>query len=262
MLAGAPRDGTPVPPAVTALAAGEPVRPVWENETGGLTFALGSDRFVKWAPAGSVDLGREAARLRWVRERSPVPEVLAEGTDEAGAWLVTGAVPGRNAVDPRWLGDPQTAVTAIGQGLRALHEALPVAACPFTWDVRDRVGDARRRAGAGRFDRHGWHDVHRALDADQALALVAEPPPVDRLVVCHGDSCAPNTLLTDDGAWSGHVDLGSLGVADRWADLAVATWSVEWNYGPGWEPLLLAAYGVDPDPVRTRYYRLLWDLGP
>ena len=56
--------------------------------------------------------------------------------------------------------------------------------------------------------------------------------------------------------------LGELGVADRWTDLAVATWSTEWNYGPGWDKLLLQAYGVPPDPDRTRYYRLLWDLGP
>ena len=45
------------------------------------------------------------------------------------------------------------------------------------------------------------------------------------------------------------------------ADLAIATWSAGWNYGPGWEPLLLDAYGVEPDPDRTAYYRLLWDLG-
>jgi kanamycin kinase len=42
----------------------------------------------------------------------------------------------------------------------------------------------------------------------------------------------------------------------------VATWSTQWNYGPGWEDTLLAAYGVEADPGRTRYYRLLWDLGP
>jgi kanamycin kinase len=54
----------------------------------------------------------------------------------------------------------------------------------------------------------------------------------------------------------------TLGVADRWADLAVATWSTQWNYGPGWEQPLLAAYGVAADPERIRYYRLLWDLGP
>lgn len=97
---------------------------------------------------------------------------------------------------------------------------------------------------------------------DQALEQLRDVPPVDQVVVCHGDACAPNTILTDDGKWSGHVDLGSLGVADRWADLAVATWSTRWNYGPGWEEELLGAYGVTPDPDRTRYFRLLWDLGP
>jgi kanamycin kinase len=53
-----------------------------------------------------------------------------------------------------------------------------------------------------------------------------------------------------------------VGVADRWADLAVATWSAEGNYGPGWTADLLTVYGVKNDPVRTRYYRLLYDLGP
>ncbi len=92
--------------------------------------------------------------------------------------------------------------------------------------------------------------------------MLERPPPIDRLVVCHGDTCAPNTLIGDDGRCAGHVDLGALGVADRWADLAIATWSTRWNYGDGWEPALLAAYGIDPDPERTAYYRLLWDLGP
>ncbi len=96
----------------------------------------------------------------------------------------------------------------------------------------------KSRAGAG-----------QPLGISRALALLADIPPVDRLVVCHGDSCAPNTLLTGDVRWSGHVDLGELGLADRWADLAIATWSSEWNHGPGWERLLLDAYGVPPDPA-------------
>ena len=62
------------------------------------------------------------------------------------------------------------------------------------------------------------------------LELHCRGPPIDRLVVCHGDACAPNTLIDDDGRCCGHVDLDALGVADRWADLAVATMSLEWNY--------------------------------
>lgn len=118
------------------------------------------------------------------------------------------------------------------------------------------------RSGAGHLDPGGWHPEHRGLSPARALALLDDPPGVDLAVVCHGDACAPNTLLTDDGTLSGRVDLGSLGVADRWADLAIATWSTRWNYGPGWETALLDAYGIGPDPERTAYYRLLWDLGP
>lgn len=79
-------------------------------------------------------------------------------------------------------------------------------------------------------------------------------------MVCHGDACTPNSLLYDDGSFAAHVDLGSLGVADRWADLAVATWSLGWDYGPGFDGILLDGYGIEPDPQRLTYYRLLYDL--
>lgn len=73
-------------------------------------------------------------------------------------------------------------------------------------------------------------------------------PPIDRLVVCHGDACSPNTIIAADGTPVGHVDLGSLGVADRWADLAVASVNLDYNYGPGWEQEFFRAYDIEPDP--------------
>jgi aminoglycoside phosphotransferase len=254
-----------VPAPVARLAAGRPVRQVWENELGGRTFEVGAGAgrcFVKWTPAGGIDLTEEAARLEWAGPYITVPRVIGQGADDAGSWLVTSPLPGQNAVTQRWRDEPAKAVTAIGAGLRAMHEAMPVATCPFSWTAQDQVADARCRAGRGQLGRAGWHEIHQGLTVEQALALVADIPPADCLVVCHGDACAPNTLITEDGRCSGHVDVGDLGVADRWADLAVATWSSEWNYGPGWDRLLLDAYGIASDPDRTRYYRLLWDLGP
>ena len=253
-----------VPAPVIAAAGGRDVSPVWVNEAGGLTFAVGEGTgrcFIKWAPAGSgLDLSGEAARLSWAGQYHPVPQPLDYGHDGTGSWLVTAALPGDNAVSARWKADPATAVTAIGKGLRALHEDLPTASCPFSWSAGQRLDDARRQAASGRLDPAGWHPCHQELTVAAALRHAAAVPPPDKLVVCHGDACAPNTLLDEDGRWAGHVDLGLLGVADRWADLAVAIWSAEWNYGPGWDGLLLDAYGVCPDAERTRYYRLLWDL--
>jgi kanamycin kinase len=250
---------------VARIAAGHRLTLVWLNELGGQTYELGTGaarRFVKWTPAASgIDLAEEVHRLEWAAPFASVPRVLEQGADGDSAWFVTAGLPGENAVSDRWKADPATAVATIGRGLRALHDALPVATCPFSWSVDDRLAGTGRLARLGRLDPANWDPIHQRLGIAAVLERVSTPPPIDRMVVCHGDACAPNTLLTDDGSCAGHVDLGQLGVADRWADLAVATWSTEWNYGPGWERALLDAYGVAPDAERTSFYRLLWDVG-
>lgn len=263
---GPPPPDIVAPTAVERLRRGGTLRPVWANELGGLTFALthGTETtFVKWAPAGSgVDLSDEVARLDWAAPFVVVPHVVDQGADDEGGWFATAALPGENAVTARWKAEPDIAVAAIGRGLRAFHDALPVDGCPFSWSVADRLASVDERLAADAIDPRRWHADHRSLDLDRARDRLTDAPDVDHVVVGHGDACAPNTLIAADGTWSGHVDLGSLGVADRWADLAIATWSTMWNYGPGMEEPLLDAYGVDPDPERTAYYRLLWDLGP
>ncbi len=263
LFSGEPTWAVPIPTAVRILAAGADTTAVWCNQRDGMTFRLGSGpgrRFVKWSPRGGTDLRREADRLHWAAAYVAVPEVLSLGSDDEGSWMETVGLPGENAVVPRWRADPASAVVAIGRGLRELHDRAPVSDCPYSWSQPDRLTEIRGRATPA--DPLSWQAAHRHLTVDQAMVRLADPPPVDLLVVCHGDACAPNTLLDEHGTCSGRVDLGALGVADRWADLAVATWSTQWNYGPGWEQLLLDAYGIGADDRRTNYYRLLWDLGP
>jgi kanamycin kinase len=219
-----PSEPIDVPGVVADLAAGRPVAAVWVNELGGVTFRVdGGAEYVKVSPPRwSAHLAAEADRLRWAGAHVVVPEVLGAGD----GWLHTAGLPAASAVDDRWVQQPRAAARAIGAGLRRLHDRLPVAECPFGPPV--------------------W---------------VTESMPVDRLVVCHGDACAPNTLVDDDGGCFGHVDLGDLGIADRWADLAVATLSLSWNYAGDWEDELLDAYGVDPDPKRVHFYRQRWNAG-
>ncbi|MFI0895199.1 phosphotransferase [Streptomyces sp. NPDC020983] len=235
---GPPQGEVSVPAPIVRIAEGRPVTAVWINNRGGTAFRLGQgEHYAKWAPAGAdLDLTAEAERLAWAAHYTPVPRPLDHGADDTGAWLVTEGLPGDSAVSPRWLADPHTAVRALGRGLRALHDRLPVEDCPFTWSV-----EQRRR--------------HPDVPADLPGA-----PPVDRLVVCHGDACAPNTLLHPDGSWAAHVDLEALGVADRWADLAIGAWSTSLNFGPGWEEAFYASYGVAPDPERIAFYRRLAGL--
>lgn len=272
-----PRGRVAVPDDIRALANGDRIEAVWRNQLGGLTFRIDrggrDERFAKWVAAGTpeLDLASEAARMRWAGEhavqapathRGPrlrVPEVLEHGASEAGSWLVTRAILGSSAVAPENLARPAIAARAIGEGLRLLHDTLPAAECPFSWSIERRLSAVHERldAGEGPAD---WSPEFRSLSAEEALAELAAIPEPARLVVCHGDPCAPNTLLGPDGRYVAHVDLDALGVADPLADLAIAAWSTVWNYGPGYEDDVYAGYGLRPDPDLIRGYRLLWDL--
>ncbi|MGO2049220.1 MAG: phosphotransferase [Microbacterium sp.] len=232
-----------VPSYVRDLARGADLTPVWLNNYGGVTFrATGDDQFyIKWGPRNlEFALRDEAERMQWAARWISVPRVLEHGEDETHEWLVTAAIDGRSAVDPRWAAAPATAVQAVGKGLRAVHGALPVPECPWEWSVPARIANAEAR---------GIRVPHRFRDA----------PPIDRLVVSHGDACCPNTLVGEDGRWVAHVDLALMGTADRWADIAVASMSTVWNYGTGWEDALIEAYGLEPDRERLSYYRDLWN---
>ncbi len=147
---------------------------------------------MKWAPAASgIDLASEAARLAWARPFTPVPRLISHDSDETGSWIVTDALPGENAAASRWKAQPQIAVRAVGEGLRAMHESLPVDSCPFSWTAEDRLAAIRRQVSDGRLDPASWPSAHEPLSTNRALEPLADIPPADLLVVCHGDSCAP-----------------------------------------------------------------------
>lgn len=236
-----PAPSLPIPTRVRTLSDGAELTPVWLNGIGGLTFRTDDARYIKWGPHDAeANMRDEAERMRWARRWITVPKVLDQGQDATHEWLVTAALPGHSAVDPRWSDDPETSVRAVGAALRAMHDSLPVEDCPWSWSPEWRIANA----------------VERGVVVPDDLRT---PPPVDLLVVCHGDACMPNTLLDDDGRPLAHVDLAALGTADRWADIAVASMSTQWNFGPGWEDTLIEAYGVEPDRERLEYYRRLWN---
>jgi streptomycin 3"-kinase len=96
--------------------------------------------------------------------------------------------------------------------------------------------------------------------ADQPQRVRAEQPSVAAhdLVVCHGDACLPNFLFDPDTlALTGVIDVGRLGIADRYADLALAKAQLAdvWPVGSG---RFFTAYGLsEPDDRRLDFYLLL-----
>ncbi len=188
--------------------------------------------------------------------------------DDDSAVLVMTTVPGVPACDihPK-VADRTTA--SMGEVLAALH-ALPVAACPFVRRLERTVAEAADAVRRGVVDVTDFDYSRRGRSADDLLrelavlqprAAALEPPD---LVVCHGDPCLPNLMVEPDtGECLGMIDLGRLGVADRYLDLALTVRSMsalEMNdqYDARDAAAFLSQYGIsDPDPWRLDFYRLL-----
>jgi kanamycin kinase len=221
----------------------------------------GEVRFAKVDRAGRYPTLRgEAERMVWAAPYLAVPRVVACEEIGAATILLTEALPGRDATDPVWHDDLPGLVLALGRGLRALHESVGEEWCPFRFEAARALEHVAHRVEIGDIDPAALHQEHAALTPAAALRHLRDTAPGEEdLVVCHGDYCAPNALL-EGGVVTGYVDLGELNVADRWWDVAVGAWSAGWNFGQALEPLFYEGYGIEPDPARIRFYRLLYDL--
>ncbi|WP_413316260.1 phosphotransferase [Agrococcus sp. 1P02AA] len=275
-LAAPPPAGTPVPTAIARLADHHPVELVWQNEVGGVTARI--DRpsgavFAKWNPGGTTEsLADEAERMRWLADlvasraeagAAPllVPTVLELRAEAGGELLVTAALPGDSAASVHGRRDPERAAAAIGTGLRLLHD-LPVAECPFPApDWTASVAPTTTAITTISTRASGTATPGTAMPGNPASGTATSgagaASAARASVICHGDPCAPNTLVRD-GAFVGIVDLGRLGVGDPWSDLAIASWSLEWNGLADGEPAFWSAYGVEPDAERIRGWRSRW----
>ena len=228
---------------VDQLGGGVEASLVWANPLAGRTYRFETDagtQFLKLSPKdvpASHDVLVEAERLRWVDDRLPVPVVLETGSNDVAHWMRTQGLPGVAASDQRWQSDPRATATSLGRAVRVFHDRLSsaVAGCPWSWRVADRL-TARP-------------------DSAQARVMAADAPEELDLVVGHGDLCAPNVLLTNEGSLAGYVDLGKLGVADRAADLGCGVWSLEFNHLGFAVNEFLAAYGLPVDRAAVQWYR-------
>jgi kanamycin kinase len=237
----------------------------WQWEDRVTTWRLerdGKTSFLKVLAFGAhPTLADERDRLVWVGDRIRVPRVLDYGVDDGCEWLLLEPVPGRDATHPDIKADPRVIVPILARGLRAFHDIDPTG-CPFDFRIDAALQHVRDCLEAGVYtEDYEMHDEFVHLNGAAGIAhLEAIRPPSEDVVVCHGDYCFPNVLIDDDWRIVGYLDVGELGLADRWWDIAVGAWSVTWNVGPGWEDLFYQSYGVEPDARRIEFYRLLYSL--
>jgi aminoglycoside 3'-phosphotransferase I len=250
-----------MPPSLDSFIAGERWTEIDSGESGGRVFRIGDNAFLKYGE-GRVfsDIVAEHCRLVWLQGRIAAPRVLHFAATGEAVWLLTSALPGRmveEVIEDR--GAPRAAIVdAVAEFLRTLH-ALGVEDCPFDASHPVGLADARRNISAGLVAEDDFDAERAGWTAEQVWdALHAEMPSQFDRVVTHGDFSTGNIFVDADGRVTGMIDVGRLGVADRYQDLAIL-WNNLEEIGLGAQ--LLHAYGeTEPDMARLRFHLMLDEL--
>jgi len=260
-----PRD---LPGELADLVAGATLVPVVVGRSGSVVARVvrpSGDLILKLVERGAAapTLAPEAERLQWLHSRFPAPEVVLHGGDERAEWLVVTALEGADASATQLATDPGRLATVLGQHLRRLHDEVDPAQCPFDASTASLVAHARRQVAEGRIDPADFQPIHHGLTAEEMLGhveAVAPDEPTDP-VVTHGDYCLPNVILLDDGSLSGVVDVGLLGVGDRYRDIGIGARSIAQNLGGAAVGAFVDGYGLDrPDLARLDAFVMIDEL--
>ncbi|ESQ81786.1 hypothetical protein AEAC466_20400 [Asticcacaulis sp. AC466] len=207
------------------------------------------------------DVTDEMVRLGWLSGFMPVSTVVQFVRTPNEAWLLMAAIQGKTAyqilaADP----DARAAVVdALAAFLRRLH-AIPVNQCPFNSDHAFRLARARARIDAGLVETDDFDEEREGWTAEQVWeALQALLPFTPDPVVTHGDFSLDNLLIVD-GEVIGCIDLGRVGIADRYQDLAIL-WNCLGEFDPSLQDRLFQQYGIpDPDPGKLQFHLILDEL--
>jgi streptomycin 3"-kinase len=219
-------------------------------------------------PTKSADLAGERDRIIWLGEAGiPVSAVLDWRENDHGACLVTRAIEGIPAeqldADALWRTWP-----SIANLVRELH-SIDASTCPFDRRLATMVPIARTTVAENRVQVEFLPAELQQVPPAQVLQHLEEQLPrriqqeSQGSVVCHGDLCLPNILVDNETRQvSGLIDLGRLGRADPYADIALLltnareTWPDERTARRA-DRAFTAHYGTNLDNERLRFYLLL-----
>ncbi len=231
--------------------------PVYDSSCSSVARVYYIDRdggyYLKSAPYGT--LAREARMGQYFFDELGLgPEVVDYTPAGTQDWLLCRRVPGEDATHADCLADPAWLSTTLGETLRALHE-LPTENCPGMGYLDSYLALAEQNYRTGHYDASHFPDSFGYRSADEAWGALSAGRHLLRAdTLIHGDFCLPNVMFLGK-RFSGFIDLGNSGVADRHIDLFWGAWSLGFNLGTdAWRDRFFDAYGrekVDEDVLRV-----------
>ena len=228
------------------------------------------DMVLKIQPDSNM-AGNEHQMMRWLKGKLPVPEIIEEAFVDGTRFLLMSRIPGMHLCKPEILDDQVLLAELVAEGLRQLW-AVDITGCPAdrTLDQKFKEIEAGIRRGTITMENARQEETYGPSGfrtPSELFDWLVKHRPEEEKVLVHGDYCLPN-IFCNGRKLNGFIDLGQAGMADKWVDIEMVSWSM-WANSTGQfggkcrtfdKKLLYDALDMQPDDEKIRYYSLLNEL--
>ena len=262
-------DTKQIPASIKALIAGKSYQ---EDEMGlsESTVLLFDDMVLKIQQTNR-EIRNEYCIMKWLERSGKVPHILAYEQQEQQSYLLMSKMQGKMSCDKQYMTRPEVLFQMITEGLQWLW-SVDISDCPCNNTLVHKLKQAEFQVKHGLVDMENTEPEtfsENGFENPKALLQwLYENQPKEELVLSHGDYCLPNIFAKED-AFCGFVDVGRMGIADKWQDIALCYRSLAHNfsgkydgisYGTFNEELFFQMLGIEPNWEKIRYYILLDEL--
>lgn len=213
----------------------------------------------------------EVNAMRWLEGKLPVPRVIYHTEEGGKGYLLMSRVNGLMGCDRYYLERPDELKCLLADTLKALWN-VDISDCPTHQSLDDDLLRAEDNVRRGMVS---FEDVDKWLLADggftsfeSLLKWLNKAKPEIEPVLSHGDLSLPN-LFFENGQLTGIIDLGDMGIGDRWRDIAICLRSFKHNlegrHGiktfPDYDVCaMFDELGIAPCADKIKYWLLLDEL--
>lgn len=213
----------------------------------------------------------EHRMMEWLIDKLPVPRIVSFDREEGVNYLLMSRIQGNMACSPKLLANPSELVKVLVDGLKMFWD-VDVAECPNNNSIDNKLRMAETRVSLGLCDvEHAEPTTYGRngfKNPENLLQWLKDNRPEEEFVLSHGDYCLPNIFIKD-GQISGFIDLGRVGIADPYQDIALCYRSLQRNYDgtyggrvyKGFDPkILFDELNLKADWDKIRFFTLLDEL--
>ena len=221
----------------------------------------------------SPETDNEFKIVEWLDGRLPLPSIPVYNVEGGISYTLMSRAEGKMLCEMEYLKHPEIVIDLVAQGIKMMWE-IDISSCPCN---ASRL--TQRLKAAEHNVRNGLVDIENTEPEtfgpggfngpEELLEWLKNNRPPEDIVLTHGDFCLPNIFAKGKDI-TGFIDLGKMGPADRWQDIAIAIRSLDHNFDGRYTDgkrifdfkpqMLLDALDIEFDEEKYRYYILLDEL--